>query len=107
MAAGCDANCATVHTSEIFPTAQVTSFRHRVRGYERVLVATALLVTFGITGFAAASRGEDANTASPSPLRGRNPDLAQYSDTPSLRVTGFEYEEEDESPLSDSPRRSD
>jgi len=62
MAAGCDANCAIIHTSEIFSTAQVTSFRHRVRGYERVLVATALLVTFGVTGFAATSSGEEANT---------------------------------------------
>jgi len=35
---------------------------HGVRGYDRVLVATALLVTFGITGFAATSRGDDAHT---------------------------------------------
>jgi hypothetical protein len=32
----------------------------------------------------------------PNPLRGCNSDLAQYSDTPSLRVTGFEDEDEDE-----------
>jgi adenosylhomocysteine nucleosidase len=62
MAAGGDANCAPIHTSEIFLTAQVTAFRHRVRGYERVLVATALFVTFGITGFAATSSGDDAHT---------------------------------------------
>jgi adenosylhomocysteine nucleosidase len=40
----------------------VTSFRHRVRGYERVLAAAALLVTFGITGFATTSSGDDAHT---------------------------------------------
>ena len=62
MAAGGDANCAAIHTSEIFPTVQVTSFHRRVRGYERVLVATALLVTFGISGFAATSSGDDAHT---------------------------------------------
>ena len=72
---------------EIFLTAQVTSSRHRVRGYERVLVATALFVTFGITGFAATSSGDEANTASPSPLRGRNPDLAQYSETPTRNAS--------------------
>jgi hypothetical protein len=38
-------------------TAQVSSIRHRVRGYERVLVATALFATLGITGFAAPSSG--------------------------------------------------
>ena len=40
----------------------MTSFRHRVRGYERVLAAAALLVTFGITGFATTSSGDDAHT---------------------------------------------
>jgi adenosylhomocysteine nucleosidase len=49
-----------------------------------VLVATALVVTFGITGFAATASGDDAHTTSPSPMRGRNPDLVQYSDTPTL-----------------------
>src|ERR1700736_2054978 len=70
MAAGGDANCAAIHTSEIFPTVQVTSYHRRVRGYERVLVGTALLVTFGISGFAATGRGDEV--------------LAQYSDTPTL-----------------------
>jgi adenosylhomocysteine nucleosidase len=35
---------------------------HGIRGYDRVLVATALLVTFGIGGFAATSSGDDAYT---------------------------------------------
>jgi hypothetical protein len=30
------------------------------------------------------------------PLRGSNSDLAQYSNTPSLRVAGFEDEDDDE-----------
>src|ERR1700730_3538286 len=60
MASGCDANCAPIHTSEIFLTAQVSSIRHRVRGYERALVATALFATLGITGFAAPSSAYDA-----------------------------------------------
>jgi adenosylhomocysteine nucleosidase len=62
----------------------VKSFRHRVRGYDRIFAATAFLVTLEITGFATASSGDEAHTALPSPLRGRNPDLAQYSDTPTL-----------------------
>ena len=78
MAAGCDANCAPFHTSEIFLTNQVTSFRHRVRGYERVLVATALLVTFGITGFAAtSSEDEDHRTARPIGILGIPEETAQ------------------------------
>ena len=35
---------------------------HRLRGCDRVLVATALLVTLGLSGFAANSSGEDAHT---------------------------------------------
>src|SRR6201998_2794829 len=78
MAAGCDANCAPIHTSEIFLTTQVTSFRHRVRGYERVLVATALLVTFGIIGFAATSNeDEDHRTARPIGILGIPEETAQ------------------------------
>jgi adenosylhomocysteine nucleosidase len=56
----------------------VTSFRHRVRGYERVLVATALLVTFGITGFAAtSSEDEDHRTARPIGILGIPEETAQ------------------------------
>jgi adenosylhomocysteine nucleosidase len=40
----------------------VTSFRHAIRGYERVLLTTALFVTFGTTGFAAAAHGDNAHT---------------------------------------------
>ena len=68
----------------------MTSFRHGIRGFDRVLVATAFLVTLGITGVAATSSGEEVNTTSPSPLRGRNSDLVQYSDTPTLVPAGFE-----------------
>jgi hypothetical protein len=32
------------------------------------------------------------------PLRGCNSDLAQYSNTPALRVAGFEDEDENEAP---------
>ncbi len=38
----------------------MTSSRRLVRGYDRVLVAAALSVTFGVTGFAATSSGDDA-----------------------------------------------
>ena len=78
MAAGCDANCAPIHTSEIFLTAQVSSIRHRVRGYERVLVATALFATLGITGFAAPSSGDDAHiTVGPIGILGIPEETAQ------------------------------
>src|ERR1700693_964489 len=78
MAAGCDANCAPLHTSEIFLTAQVSSVRHRVRGYERVLAATALFATLGITGFAAPSGGDDAHlTVGPIGILGIPEETAQ------------------------------
>ena len=60
MAAGRDAICAPVYTSRTVLSAQVTSSLHLVRGYDRVLVAAALFVTFGVTGFAATSSGDDA-----------------------------------------------
>ena len=37
----------------------------------------------------------------PYPLRGFNSDLAQYSNTPSLRAAGFEDEDDDEDSLPD------
>ena len=78
MAAGGDANCARIHTSEIFLTAQMSSIRHRVRGYEKVLVATALFATLGITGFAAPSSGDDAHrTAGPIGILGIPEETAQ------------------------------
>jgi len=56
----------------------VTSFRRGIRGYERVLVATALLVTFGTTGFAATARGDDAHaTAGPIGILGIPEETAQ------------------------------
>jgi hypothetical protein len=55
--------------------------------------------------------GYNAECNAPYPLRGCNSDLAQYSNTPSLRATGFEDEDENEAPspitlstLSPSPR---
>jgi adenosylhomocysteine nucleosidase len=59
-------------------TAQVNSIRHRVRGYERVLVATALFATLGITGFAAPSSGDDAHiTVGPIGILGIPEETAQ------------------------------
>jgi adenosylhomocysteine nucleosidase len=59
-------------------TAQVSSIRHRVRGYERVLVATALFATLGITGFAAPSSGDDAHiTVGPIGILGIPEETAQ------------------------------
>jgi adenosylhomocysteine nucleosidase len=78
MAAGCDSNCTPIHTSEIFLTAQVSSIRHRVRGYERVLVATALFATLEITGFAALASGDDAHiTVGPIGILGIPEETAQ------------------------------
>ena len=70
--------------AKLFYRMKITSFCHGIRGYRRVLLATALLVTFGVTGFAATSSGDETNTASPSLIRGYNSELAQYSDTPTL-----------------------
>jgi phosphorylase superfamily protein len=56
----------------------VSSIRHRVRGYERVLVATALFATFGITGVAAPSSGDDAHiTVGPIGILGIPEETAQ------------------------------
>jgi adenosylhomocysteine nucleosidase len=56
----------------------VSSIRHRVRGYERVLVATALFATLGITGFAAPSSGDDAHiTVGPIGILGIPEETAQ------------------------------
>src|SRR5580700_8553327 len=64
--------------AKLFYRMKITSFRHGIRGYRRVLLATALLVTLGINGFAATSSGDETNTASPSLIRGRSAELAPF-----------------------------
>ena len=50
----------------------------RIRGYESVLVATALFATLGITGFAAPSGGDDAHiTVGPIGILGIPEETAQ------------------------------
>ena len=56
----------------------MTSIRHRVRSYERALVAAALFATLGITGFAAPSSGDEAHgTVGPIGILGIPEETAQ------------------------------
>src|SRR6476646_3845689 len=70
-------NLRAIHTFEISLLAQVSSL-HRFRGYERLLVATALFATLGITGLAVPANGDDGHmTVGPIGILGIPEETAQ------------------------------